>query len=173
MKMFNPPRIATQLALVLFLLSLALVFGSRTRAAENSPSRALPLEFDRSIPLSLQSAPVQWHGSAYHLLQLGSIRFTLDRETGRLTAEVKGGVTSFDNVDYIVGAAVFGGDGQLLGTARAEQKIQRDWLGKVLQSSATVTLDFGSSLDYANAKTFQLSISNRKVLTPDDWQKSQ
>ena len=72
-----------------------------------------------------------------------------------------------------IGGAVFGSDGQLLGTARAEQKVQRVWLGRTLQSSVTVTLDFGSSLDYADARTFQISISKRKVLTPDAWQKSE
>jgi hypothetical protein len=35
----------------------------------------------------------------------------------------------------------------------------------------TITLDFGVSLNYARATAFAVSISNRKVMTPDEWQK--
>ena len=35
----------------------------------------------------------------------------------------------------------------------------------------TISLDFGVSLDYVHAAAFMVSISKRKVLTPDDWQK--
>jgi hypothetical protein len=163
------------------LLLLALGIGAAVRpepedraATDSANLRALPLDFSSTNSISLQSSPVSWRGYAYHLLQFGTIKFDLDldRDNGHLTAELRGGATSFDNVDYDISAAVFGSQGQLLGTARAQQTVERVWLGKTMQTSVTVTFDFGSSLDYAAAKKFQLSISNRKVLTPDDWQKS-
>jgi hypothetical protein len=45
------------------------------------------------------------------------------------------------------------------------------WAGGVKTMARTITLDFGVSLDYARAAAFAVGISNRKVLTPDDWQK--
>jgi hypothetical protein len=45
------------------------------------------------------------------------------------------------------------------------------WAGGVETMAQTITLDFGVSLDYARAVAFVVSISNRKVLTPDEWQK--
>jgi len=39
-------------------------------------------------------------------------------------------------------------------------------------SAQTITLDFGRSLDYPNVTAFMLTVSKRKVLTPDDWQKA-
>ncbi len=158
---------------------IGLGLGAAVRPEPETPApkdsanlRPLPLDFSQTNSISLQSTPVPWRGNDYHLLQFGKINFDLDRDTGHLTAELRGGATSFDNVDYDISAAVFGSQGQLLGTARAQQNVQRMWLGKTMLTFITVSLDFGSSLDYASAKKFQLSISNRKVLTPDDWQKS-
>jgi len=92
-------------------------------------------------------------------------------KSNRLTAELQGGVTMFDDVDYDVSGAVFDAAGQLLGSARAQCKVQRAWAGKVAMKAQAVSLDFGVSLDYARAAAFAVCISNRKVLTPDDWQK--
>jgi hypothetical protein len=136
-----------------------------------SARSALPLRFGRSIPLAIQSSGVEWRGNTYHLVGLGSIQFELDKQTGRLKADVKTGVTSFDDVDYDVGAAVFDAAGKLLGTARGKCSVRREWAGRVMMGAETVSLDFGVSLDYANAATFMVSISKRKVLTPTDWQK--
>jgi hypothetical protein len=138
---------------------------------EASARSALPLRFGRSIPLAIQSSGVVWRGNTYHLVGLGSIQFDLDKQTSRLKAEIKAGVTSFDNVDYDVSAAVFDATGKLLGTARAKCGVRREWAGKVAMCAETVSLDFGISLDYANAATFMVSVSKRKVLTPSDWQK--
>jgi hypothetical protein len=49
--------------------------------------------------------------------------------------------------------------------------VERIWLGKVLTSRIDLSLDFGISKAYADAKRFTLTLSQRQVLTPDDWQK--
>ena len=59
----------------------------------------------------------------------------------------------------------------MLGSARAQCKVQRAWAGDVERTARTITLDFGTSSDYTRAAAFAVSVSNRKVLTPDDWEK--
>jgi len=132
--------------------------------------RFIPLKFGTSIPLSIQSDGVEWKGHVYHLLGLGSIQFALEKGSDHLTAEIKAGATSFDDVNYDISGAVFNAAGRMLGAARAQCHVERLWLGHVLMSSQTITLDFGRSLDYPNATAFMLTVSKRKVLTPDDWQ---
>jgi hypothetical protein len=132
----------------------------------------IPLQFGGWIPISIQSDGVEWKGYVYHLVTLGSIRFVLEPKTDRLSAEIQAGLTTFDDVDYDISGAVFDSAGQMLGVARADCQVQREWLGKVLQTRQTINLDFGRSLDYAHATSFMLTVSKRKVLTPDDWQKS-
>lgn len=131
----------------------------------------LPLKWDARIPLAVQSAPVQWKGATFHLVTLGSIQFKLDKEAGTLSADVQGATTTFDEVTYDVSAAVFDASGNLLGTARTPCKVERLWLGKTIHSPLTLRLDFGTSLNYAKAASFMVSISEQKVLTPDDWAK--
>jgi hypothetical protein len=173
-------RMKTKLKFALYplvtMLCVALAFSalsqpkSKSQIAESSQANVLPLEFGRKLLLSLQSHPVEWRSNTYRLVSLGSIRFELDRETGRLKADVQGSTTSFDDVNYDVSAAVFNASGTLLGTARSECKVQRVWLGNVLTTQITLTLDFGSSLDYASAAGYAVNINRRKVLTPDEWQ---
>ena len=130
----------------------------------------MPLKLGSSIPLAVRSAGVTWKGYTSHLVELDSIRFHLDK-SGRLTAEILAEVTLFDDVDYDISGAVFDAAGQMLGSARAQCKVRRMWAGGVKTMAQTITLDFGVSLDYARAVAFVVSISNRKVLTPDEWQK--
>jgi uncharacterized protein (TIGR03067 family) len=132
----------------------------------------VPLKLGASIPLSVQSAGVTWKGNTFHLVRLGSIRFDLDK-SHRLKADIQAGVTEFDNVGYDISAAVFDAAGQMLGSARAQCKVQRMWAGGVERTGRTITLDFGVSLDYTRAAAFAVSVSNREVLTPDDWQKKE
>ncbi|MHC4996359.1 MAG: hypothetical protein ACYTGQ_15040 [Planctomycetota bacterium] len=122
------------------------------------------------VEIELESEAVEWRGNAYRLLNLKEIVFALDEEERRLTAEITGGVTMFDDVDYDVSAAVFDRQGVLLGAARAVCEVQRLWVGVVLNGETKVWLDFGVSNRYAEAERFVLSISERDVLTPDDWQ---
>lgn len=137
-------------------------------APTNGP---VPFEFGKPVPLNLSSSGVEWKGHTYQLLRLNSARFDLDRQTGLLKAEVKAGVTSFDDVEYDVSAAVFDARGRLLGTARAQCKVERIWLGHVMMMARDISLDFGLSLDYESATSFLIAISKRNVLTPDAWQK--
>jgi hypothetical protein len=143
--------------------------------ASNAPptgavTNLIPLKLGSSIPLAVRSAGVEWKGNTFHLVSLGAITLDLDKGD-RLTAEIQGGVTMFDDVDYDISGAVFDAAGQMLGSARAQCKVRRMWAGKVEMRAQTITLDFGVSLDYARAVAFVVSISNRKVLTPDEWQK--
>jgi hypothetical protein len=135
-----------------------------------STSTRPAVEWDRKIPLTIQSSGVEWGGHTYHLVRANAIQFDLNKDTGHLKAELQVSVTSFDQVDYEIGAALFGAEGELLGVAKTQCKIDRLWLGRVLHTDRTLLLDFGESLAYANARTFMLSISERKVLTPSDWQ---
>ncbi len=141
------------------------VAGDKTK----SPPK-VPLKLGASIPLSVESAGVTWKGNTYHLVQLASIKFNLDKSEC-LKADIQAGVTEFDNVNYDISAAVFDDAGQMLGSARAQCKVQRVWPGAVISTARTITLDFGVSSDYMRAATFAVSVSNRKVLTPDDWQR--
>lgn len=150
------------------------VAGTAAAAAEDESQRTrnAPFATGRPIEINVRSPGVTWNGGTFHLVSLGRIEFSLDRDSGALSAEVRGGVTTFDDVRYDVSGAVFDEAGILLGTARAECEVPREWLGKCLTMQKTLTLDFGVSLDYARAKTFAIAISNRKVLTPDQWQKT-
>ena len=130
----------------------------------------VPLKAGASIPLAVQSPGVAWKGNTFHLVRLGSITFDLDKNDS-LKADIQAGLTEFDNVDYDICGAVFDAAGQMLGTARAQCKVQRMWAGGVEVSAQTIRLDFGVSLDYTRAAAFAVSVSNRKVLTPDEWQK--
>ena len=130
----------------------------------------IPLKLGSAISLSAQSAGVTWRGHTFHLVSLGSTTFNLDTNDC-LKAEIKGGVACFDDVDYDISCAVFDTAGQLLGTARAQCNVRRVWAGNMRLRAETITLDFGTSLDYKRADHFLVSISNRKVLTPDQWPK--
>ena len=72
--------------------------GQTERRAVAVPNIA-PLKLGASIPLSVQSAGVTWKGNTFHLVHLGSIRFDLDK-SDRLKADIRAGLTQFDNVDY-------------------------------------------------------------------------
>ena len=158
-------------ALVGAAILLAAASGPPVGEISNRTAVATPMKMGEKIPLSMTSPAVEWKQNTFHLVRLGSIAFTLDEATGHLKAEVESATTSFDDVVYDVSAAVFDEAGQLLGTARAQVKVQRVWLGKVFaMSHEPLSLDFGLSLDYSRAKTFMIGINKRKVLTPDDWQ---
>jgi hypothetical protein len=131
---------------------------------------AVPLALDRQLDLRVESQGIRWREYTYHLVRLNRARFHLD-ERSRLTAVLTGGLTTFDDVDYDVHVAVFDAVGDLLGTARTACPVERIWLGKVITSRVELKLDFGISHAFANARTFTVAITDRKVLTPDDWQK--
>src|ERR1700759_4345725 len=74
----------------------------KTRDSNQEVNRdsMISIKFGSPIPLKVQSNPVEWKGNKFSLVKLGSLRFNLERDTGRLTAEAEAGVTTFDNVDY-------------------------------------------------------------------------
>ncbi|MEI7729752.1 MAG: hypothetical protein WCO56_09265 [Verrucomicrobiota bacterium] len=152
------------------LLSMAANEPEQTKLPSVAVQNIVPLKLGTSIPLSVQSDGVTWRGHTFHLVSLGSTEFDLDTNDC-LKAEIKAGVACFDDVDYDISCAVFDAAGQLLGTARTQCKVQRVWLGNLLVRAETITLDFGTSLDYKRAVGFAIGISNRKVLTPDQWPK--
>jgi hypothetical protein len=133
--------------------------------------KLISLQFETPIPVTVESDGIEWKGYSYHLVRLGSIRFGIDKNNEHLTAEIQAGITSFDDIDYDISAAVFNATGQMLGVARTQCHVDRLWLGNVLTTSQTIALDFGRSLNYANASAFMLTVSKRKVLTPNEWQK--
>jgi hypothetical protein len=144
---------------------------NETKKPEASPALTIPFNLGRPISLAVQSAGVEWRGNTYHLVGLGSIQFELDKQTSHLKADIKAGITGFDNVDYDVSVAVFDAAGKLLGAARSRCDVRTMWAGTVAIGAETISMDFGVSLDYAQAATFMVSISNRKVLTPEQWPK--
>ncbi len=130
----------------------------------------MPLALGHPLPLAIRSCGVEWKGGTYYLVRLDSIQFSLEK-TNHLKAAIQAEVTTFDEVDYEISCAVFDAAGQMLGAARAQCNVPRTWIGTVLHGARTINLDFGISLDYARAIGFMISISNRRVLTPDTWQK--
>jgi hypothetical protein len=173
--MKHKPKVLSFITLVVVCAAIVLTAQSQSKDKPQgvaAPRAALlPLELNKKLPLTLDSHPVEWKNYTYHLLRLGSIQFDLDKPTGHLKAEIQGSTTSFDQVDYDVSVAVFDANGALLGTAKSECKVERIWLGNTLTSVAKLDLDFGISLDYAQASQFTVGISRRTVLTPDQWQK--
>ena len=151
-------------------LGMATNDTEQTAHPEVAVPKIVPLKLGSKIPLSVQSSGVVWKGYTNHLVRLGWIKFELDK-SDRLKADILTQTTTFDNVDYDISGAVFDATGQLLGSARAQCKVYINWSIIPATSTETVTLDFGVSLDYTRAAAFMLSISNRKVLTPDDWPK--
>jgi hypothetical protein len=179
MKLFNLiPAKRSVLATAVVLAAGVLALMPRLLTAQPSPdapptgivTNLIPVKLGSSIPLAVQSAGVVWRGYTCHLVRLGSIKFELDNNNS-LKADIQAGVTMFDDVDYDISGAVFDATGQMLGSARAQCKVERMWVGEVRVSAQTIRLDFGVSLDYTRAAFFMVSISNRKVLTPDEWKK--
>ena len=137
------------------------------------PARPLPLRISDPTKLDIQSAPVHWQGGPVHLVTLASFRCELDATTKQLTASIEGSLLTFDEVDYDVSAVVFDRWGEVLGAARAVCKVPRIWLGVYASQPVALNLDFGRSNRFADATHVMVAISDRDVLTPDQWQKSE
>ncbi len=142
------------------------------RETSKKETLADSLEFraGEAIQLELKSTPVKWQGGDVHLLSLHQFTFALDSNSGRLTARAKGSLLTFDDVDYTVGVTVFAGNGSMLGASTAVCQVPRIWLGIYAQQPVDLMLDFGISNNYTRAQRFLACISERTVLTPDQWQ---
>src|SRR3954469_25558583 len=122
--------------LLMCLAVLGMTLGASAATAQ------INLRLGEDVAVDVRSGPVRWKNNDYHLVRLGSARFDL-AEPSRLKAELQAGVTSFDEVDYEISCAVFDGDGNLLGVARAPCHVERMWLGRLLNSERKLILDFG------------------------------
>jgi hypothetical protein len=166
-----PSRVSRRLALLSLAAPPAAALAAEPqKAAAPSPPGALPFQLHRDVPIEVRSKGVEWKGQTIHLVQLHHAMFQLSARA-RLTGKLRGRIITFDEVDYDVHAAVFDASGALLGTARALLPVERIWLGKVLSSEAEVDLDFGISDGYHSAKSFTVAVSQRRVLTPEEWVK--
>lgn len=152
-------------------VSIGSVVNAADKKAVAKIAERSRFEPGKEIEIELQSHPVKWRDSEVHLLRFNRLRFDLDEETSTLTAELKGGVITFDQVDYEVSGAVFDEAGGLLGAGRSMCQVQRRWLGRTALMKRELLLNFGASLDFSKARSFQLSISRQVVLTPEQWSK--
>src|SRR5689334_13616827 len=124
------------------MLSFAVVlvvldFVTEARSGAQKPASAYTLALDRPLPIDVRSSPVTWHNGTYYLVRMGEARFHLD-ESAHLKAALKGSITTFDEVEYDVHAAVLDREGRLLGTARAVCPVERMWLGQVVTMPKTL-----------------------------------
>lgn len=146
--------------------------GSEPVGSNDSSAAGAGVAFRYGEPadLELRSAPVRWQGGDVHLLRLSEFTMSLVVATNRATAVVKGRLYTFDNVDYAVGIALLTGDGSMLGVATTVCKVPRIWLGVYGMQPVELALDFGISNNFRRASRFMASISDRTVLTPEQWQ---
>lgn len=135
------------------------------------PIQKLSLTPNDGLTFPLRSEAVRWRGNNTYLLTLGQPTFRLDPNTQRLTATSDAGLVTFDAVTYTVTATIYNAAGKALGTAQTKVPIQRVWLGQTLSTSHEVQFDFGPSAQFAGAARYSLSISQERVLTPDEWAK--
>ena len=144
--------------------------GSRRGCGASGPANQ-EIRLGQAMKLQLESSPVSWQSGHIHLLSFNQITFKLDSESSQLTASMKGKLLTFDDVDYSVGLAVFDEEGLMLGSTSTTCHVPRIWVGRYGQQPVDLTLDFGISNNFKSARRFQASISERTVLTPDQWQK--
>lgn len=151
---------------------LSMLGATESRAAGEPPVPGAweVLLTGKTIPIRVSSAPVRWKGSDYRLVQIGEVSFHRSA-LGRVTALLSAGVLTFDNVEYEIHSALFDQAGKLLGTAHTLCPVTRVWAGLPGTTPEKLSLDFGISKAYERAEWFTVSITEREVLTPDQWQK--
>lgn len=142
-------------------------------AADDQPvvSKPMPVELDKALAIDVRSPGVRWREAMIHLVRLDTARFSLDLDSNHLTASISGRIQTFDKVDYDVSVAVLSDQGKLLGVARTQCKVPRFWAGRYGNQQVKLAMDFGISKDFDGPLSFLASISNRTVLTPDQWNK--
>lgn len=168
--MFTPNRRAALLALSTSFWGAPGARKSVAAALAPVPGAWEVLLAGKAIPIRVTSAPVRWKGNDYRLVRIGEATFS-QSPLGRVTAMLSAGVLTFDNVEYEVHAALFDEAGKLLGTAHTLCPVTRIWVGVAGTVSTTLALDFGISKAYDRARWFTVSVTERDVLTPDQWPK--
>jgi hypothetical protein len=141
-------------------------FGLTSETNTEQSSSCDGFRFGVPVERELKSMPIKWQGGDVHLVTLNRFTFLLDEQTNRLTAKAEGSLLTFDDVEYSIGLVVCGENESLLGASTAVCKVPRIWVGAFLKQPIDLTLDFGISNNYSNAKHFQCCISDRTVLTP-------
>lgn len=153
-------------------------------------NRGLNEALNQRLSIDLASPPMIDRGGAFHLIRYHEIEFALAASEDTrlvdiaatedapilaplppsLTAELHGGMFTYDQVTYRLSGAVFDDQGRLLGTASTEVPVQRIWLGAIGLMQHKIQLDFGPSRAWARAAEVHLSISDMPTLSPDEWQ---
>jgi hypothetical protein len=129
-------------------------------AREPAPATRLPFALSQPIPIDARSPALTPGGTPHSLVWLSRVRFTLDPQF-HLTAKASGGVQCAARVNYEVRAAVFDAAGRELGIARVACPVERLVEHVVVVEHRVLALDFGTSKDYGNARSFTLRISQR------------
>ncbi|MCA9127630.1 MAG: hypothetical protein KDB22_11115 [Planctomycetales bacterium] len=152
------------------------VYGSDTKVLsvgdveDRVDSKPRSFEFNKPLQFNLNSATKRWKEDDVVLVRLGEITFSYAPDTRALDAKLVGTILTFDKVDYDISVVVFDKNDRMLGAAKGVCEVPRVWYGRCGLQSITIDLDFGSSNAFRDAKSFRASISDRDVLTPDDWQ---
>lgn len=134
--------------------------------------KAMPIAIEdgrNSAYLDAQSPPITWHNGDYHLVQFGTVTLKLDDEN-HLTAGLKGGMLTFDDVKCTIHLAVFDVQGHMLGTAQHIVDVPRVWSRIPVLMFEDWQLDFGTCDCYQNVAYIAGSATHGKALTPDQWQ---
>ena len=153
-------------------------FPQPTQSKDIGEIEAVPTDVDATIlikrddgqaaQLAVTSPAVHWQGNDLHIARIGRVRLVLN-EDNVLTARVNAGLLTFDDVDVTIHAAVFDGDGMLLGTATAVEHVQRVWLGVPALMARDVALDFGICACYEDIHSISAAATHGAVLTPEQW----
>jgi hypothetical protein len=144
------------------------------KAKPAAPTGLIPFTLGKPIRVSVGSTPVKFNQRDVHLLYLNEIEFQLDKES-RLKAkigavEVWAGLRMLPRVvDYRVHAAIFDEKGRLLGTGSMPHRVHPHSIASAPGiAGGSSSMDFGISLNYANAKFFALVISERDLSVADE-----
>ena len=157
--------------LLVSLSAIVVYFAGSSVAFAQSPLKnqvisvpgAVPISFDKPVRIDVQSSAFKVNGSEIHVISIGRGAFHLSTD-GHLTATLSAGVLQWVNADYWISVAVFDSKGNLLGTASHEEPVKYIRLGAAPTTLQDMSLDFGESDSYKNARYAVVAISERKSL---------
>ncbi|NOZ22709.1 MAG: HEAT repeat domain-containing protein [Planctomycetes bacterium] len=124
--------------------------------------RYYPFKLDAAIPVYVRSVAADERGNRFSVLEVRSLRFTMDPRDNHLTAVasiMKVGVASVVRTIHV---ALFDGHKRLIGTGSCKQRIKRFRTRNTpVGTPADVTIDFGMSPRYYAVDSFQVVVSGR------------